>query len=309
MRIAVASSSLIALPTIERLSNEHEISQLISTPDAPTGRGQVLAPNVFSDHFKDDSRLVRPKNMQELVDVLSQQTIDLAIAIAYGKLLNVSALSAPKFGWINLHFSLLPKWRGAAPVQRAMMAGETELGFTIFKLDEGMDTGPVYSQGTYRLGANENAGEVLNKLAVRGADEMPAVLSKISQGVAPIPQPRLSVEDSGSGLAPKINKEEARINWRNSAQTIHNQIRAFNPNPIAWTEFRGDRLRVISAEKSERKLEANESGVVIFDKGEVLVAALDGFVRLKNVVPAGKKEMSAADWARGMRITEADRCQ
>ena len=151
MRIAVASSSLIALPTIERLSHNHEISLLISTPDTPAGRGQVLTPNVFSEYFKADSRLVKPTTSHELVDVLSRQSIDLAIAIAYGKLLNKETLNATQYGWINLHFSLLPKWRGAAPVQRAMMAGETELGFTIFKLDEGMDTGPIYSQRTHRL--------------------------------------------------------------------------------------------------------------------------------------------------------------
>ena len=309
MRIAVASSSLIALPTIERLSQDHEIAQLISTPDAPAGRGQVLTPNVFSEYFASDSRLVKPRNSQELVDGLSHQAIDLAIAIAYGKLLNIETLTATKFGWINLHFSLLPKWRGAAPVQRAMMAGETELGFTIFKLDEGMDTGPIYSQGTYRLDAHQNAGGVLNVLAENGAEEMPAVLTMISQGIAPTPQTQLSTELSGYALAPKIHKDEARIDWRNSTQSIHNQIRALNPNPIAWTEFRGNRLRIVSATKTERTAATNESGAVFFDGSEVSVATSDGFLALGTVLPAGKKEMSAVDWARGMRITEADRCQ
>ena len=309
MRVAVASSSLIALPTIEHLSQDHEISLLISTPDAPAGRGQVLAPNVFSEYFKDDPRLVKPKNSHELEEALSHQSIDLAIAIAYGKLLRTAALDVPKFGWINLHFSLLPKWRGAAPVQRAMMAGETELGFTIFKLDEGMDTGPIYSQGEYRLDSHQNAGGVLNALAERGAGEMPAVLSMISQGVLPIPQTQLPAELLGCALAPKIHKDEARIHWSDSAQTIHNQIRALNPNPIAWTEFRGNRLRIVSAEKSERALATNESGAVLFDGSEVCVATSDGFLTLRTVLPAGRNEMNAVDWARGMRITEADRCQ
>ena len=309
MRIAVASSSLIALPTIERLTQNHEISLLISTPDAPAGRGQVLTPNVFSEYFKADSRIVKPRSSNELVDVLSRQSIDLAIAIAYGKILQTPALTAPQFGWINLHFSLLPKWRGAAPVQRAMMAGETELGFTIFKLDEGMDTGPIYSQGSYRPDPHQNAGAVLNVLAEHGAEEMPAVLTMISEGVAPTPQPQLSTELSGYALAPKIHKDEARIDWRNSTQTIHNQIRALNPNPIAWTEFRGNRLRIVSAAKSERTLATNQSGAVFFDGSEVSVATSDGLLALGTVLPAGKKEMSAVDWARGMRITEADRCQ
>ncbi|NBY38101.1 MAG: methionyl-tRNA formyltransferase, partial [Actinobacteria bacterium] len=138
-------------PTIERLSTEHDVALLISTPDAPSGRGRTLAPNEFATYFASDIRLAKPETQDDLSRLLSEKKIDIAIAIAYGKLIKKSALETPSYGWINLHFSLLPKWRGAAPVQRAIMANEQEIGLTIFKLDEGMDTGPMFRQMTYQI--------------------------------------------------------------------------------------------------------------------------------------------------------------
>ena len=304
MRVAVASSSLIAKPTIERLSTEHDVALLISTPDAPSGRGRTLAPNEFATYFASDIRLAKPETQDDLSRLLSEKKIDIAIAIAYGKLIKKSALETPSYGWINLHFSLLPKWRGAAPVQRAIMANEQEIGLTIFKLDEGMDTGPMFRQMTYQISKNSSSGDVLSDLAEVGSHEIVKVLADISQGRTPIAQP-----ESGFSLAPKIDKTEARIDWNKSKQTVHNLVRALNPNPMAWTEIRNTRLTIVSSEIPHWEDRNESPGTIAVTPEGVFVHSSDGPLKLLQVIPAGKRLMNADDWARGMRFSDGERCQ
>jgi methionyl-tRNA formyltransferase len=243
--------------------------------------------------------LITPTTVLEIDGVLSD--LDLLITIGYGRILPASTLSIPKFGCINLHFSLLPKYRGAAPVQRAIEAGETESGVSVFALDPGMDTGPIYTSITVPITATMRSYELLEKLSVVGVDAVRAALVAIESGTAPVAQ-----ADKPS-MAPKITREEAKLNWSSSAESLLNKIRAFYPQPQAWTVFRGQPLKISMAkiEASNLTLEPGELGVIGSD---CCIGTGDNALVLERVTPAGKKEMSALDWSRGARFESTERC-
>ncbi|MEY4337965.1 MAG: hypothetical protein RL680_860 [Actinomycetota bacterium] len=301
MRLGVAATPEVALPTLNWLKTSgHTLVRVISQPDKPSGRGQEMNSSPVSQWAKTNSiELITPTAFSEIDGVLSD--LDLLITIGYGRILPASTLSIPKFGCINLHFSLLPKYRGAAPVQRAIEAGETESGVSVFALDPGMDTGPIYTSITVPITATMRSYELLEKLSVVGVDAVRDALVAIESGAAPLAQ-----ADKPS-MAPKIDREEAKLNWNSSAESLLNKIRAFYPQPQAWTVFRGQPLKISMAkiDASNLTLEPGELGVIGSD---CCIGTGDNALVLERVTPAGKKEMSALDWSRGARFESAERC-
>ena len=301
MRLGVAATPEVALPTLNWLqTSAHTLVRVISQPDKPSGRGQEMHSSPVSQWAKANSiELINPATVAEIDKALSD--LDLLITIGYGRILPAQTLSIPKHGCINLHFSLLPKFRGAAPVQRAIEAGERESGVTVFALDPGIDTGPIYTSITVPIEPTMRSYELLEKLSVIGVTALENALIAIESGVAPVPQ------TGQASIAAKITREEAALDWNASSRALHNKIRAFYPQPQAWTNFRGQPLKISSAKiaVTDIKLEPGELKVV---GNDCLIGTGDACLVLEKLTPAGKKEMSALDWSRGARFESSERC-
>jgi len=298
VKIAVAASPEVAIPTLEYLlTSEHELSLIISRPDSQVGRGRELTPTAVSTWAAANGiELYCPNKAADFDERL--KNFDLVITIGYGVLLPDYILVQPKHGFINLHFSLLPKFRGAAPAQRAIIQGLTETGITIFQLDEGMDTGPIYLQRKHSINPNTTAGDLLNELAQLGPSVIGETLHAIENGIKPVPQ-----DHSLATSAAKLTKSEAQIDWSENAENIVNKILGFAPNPGATAKFRGEVLRITKAHLSEQSLPV---GSISLLGGSVLVGTSTSAVELLEVTPAGKKPMSAAAWANGARFTAGE---
>ena len=298
MKIAVAASPDVAIPTLEYLlTSEHDLALIISRPDSQVGRGRELTPTAVSNWATNHGiDLYCPNKAVDFDDRL--KAIDLVITIGYGVLLPEFILEQPKHGFVNLHFSLLPKLRGAAPAQRAIINGLTETGISVFQLEAGMDTGPIYVQTKYFIKPNTTAGELLSELALLGPAAIETTLNAIQNGVKPVAQ-----NHEQATLAPKLSKTEAQINWSVSATEVVNKILGFAPNPGATTKFRGEVLRVTKAKQSEHSLPA---GQIFLVAGSVLVGTATSAVELLEVTPAGKKAMAAVAWANGARFAESE---
>lgn len=298
MKIAVAASPEVAFPTLEYLlASQHELELVISRPDSQVGRGRELTPTAVSSWATAHGiELYRPDKAADFDERL--KSFDLVITIGYGVLLPEFILSQPKYGFINLHFSLLPKLRGAAPAQRAIIEGVTETGVTVFQLDAGMDTGPIYLQAKHLIRLNTTAGELLNELALLGPSTIGQTISAIDSGIQPIPQ-----DHSIATSAAKLGKAEAQIDWSNSAAQIVNKILGFAPNPGATAKFRGEVLRILRAQVSEVSLPVGEITLI---NGSVVVGTSTNAVELLEVTPAGKKAMSASAWANGARFVAGE---
>jgi methionyl-tRNA formyltransferase len=294
----VAAVSLRAI-----LDSGHEVVGVLTRPDAPSGRGRALAASPVAELAREAGLpVLQPTSLRDpavLAD-LTALAPDCAPVVAYGLLIPPAALGIPAHGWVNLHFSLLPAWRGAAPVQHAIWRGDDVTGATTFRLDPGMDTGPVYGTLTERVRPDDTAGALLDRLAAVGSGLLVATLDAIAAGQAqPVPQ---SGEPS---LAPKLTPEDARVRWADPARAIDRQVRACTPAPGAWTTCRGDRLGLgpVTVEPDAAPL---PPGAVRVGKREVLVGTVTSPVRLGLVRPAGKREMAAADWARGVRLADGE---
>jgi len=301
MRLGVAATPEVALPTLNWVqTSAHTLVRVISQPDKPSGRGQEMHSSPVSQWAKAKSiDLINPATVAEIDKALSD--LDLLITIGYGRILPSQTLSIPKHGCINLHFSLLPKYRGAAPVQRAIESGERESGVTVFALDPGMDTGPIYTSITVPIEPTMRSYELLEKLSVIGVTALENALIAIESGVAPVPQ------TGQASVAAKITREEAALDWNASSRALHNKIRAFYPQPQAWTNFRGQPLKISSAKiaVTDIKLEPGELKV---EGNDCLIGTGDACLVLEKLTPAGKKEMSALDWSRGARFESSERC-
>ena len=301
MRIAVAATPSVAIPTLEWLrESENELALVITRPDRQSGRGRAMTESVVSRWATSHSvNCVKPVASLDLIDSLND--IDLVVTIGYGVILPSEVLSVPRFGFINLHFSHLPAWRGAAPVQRAILNGDPVLGVSVFALDQGMDTGPIYVQEDVLPQPYESAGEMLERMSLIGPDVIAKTLAMIETGSVPTPQ-----SHDGVSYAPKISKEEARISWTQDSTHIDRHIRAFTPEPGAWTTWRNEPLRIDRARPT--LVEGDFApATVINQSGHVVVACGDGTsLVLEEVTPAGKKPMSAKSWANGARITQGE---
>ena len=301
MRLGVAATPEVALPTLSWLQTSgHTLVRVISQPDKPSGRGQEMHSSPVSQWAKANSiELVNPATVPEFDKALSN--LDLLITIGYGRILPAQTLAIPKHGCINLHFSLLPKYRGAAPVQRAIESGERESGVTVFALDPGMDTGPIYTSVTVPIERTMRSYELLEKLSVIGVTAIEDALIAIESGIAPVAQ------TGQASIASKISREEAALDWNASSTTLHNKIRAFYPQPQAWTNFRGQPLKISAAKiaVTDIQLQPGELRVV---GNDCLIGTGDVCLVLEKLTPAGKKEMSALDWSRGARFESSERC-
>jgi methionyl-tRNA formyltransferase len=298
VKIAVAASPEVAIPTLEYLLvSQHDLSLIISRPDSQVGRGRELKPSPVSLWATANNiELYCPNKAADFDERL--KSFDLVITIGYGLLLPEIILAQPKFGFINLHFSLLPKLRGAAPAQRSIINGLTETGISVFKLDVGMDTGPIYFQSKHMINPNVTAGELLSELSLLGPKAIDETLKAIENGVAPTPQ-----DDSQATNAAKLSKVEAQIHWSDDAKKIVNKILGFAPNPGATAKFRGEVLRITKARLSEHSLPVGE---ISLSNGSVLVGTASNAVELLEVTPAGKKPMAASAWANGARFTTGE---
>lgn len=298
MRIIVAATPAVAIPTLNALlSSEHEIVSVITRPDAPAGRGRSLQATEVADWAQAHRVLIhKPVDRESLRELV--RDVDLVITIGYGALIPSDILLIPKYGFINLHFSLLPRWRGAAPVQRSIESGDSVTGITVFALDAGMDTGPIYQQVEIPMPADISSDQLLQLLADLGVDPVLKTLSQISSGDQPKPQ-----SDSGATRALKLSREEGRIDWEKSAIEIARKVNAFNSNPGAWSSFRGETIKVNRVLVSDRTLAAGAIEVV--DKS-IFVGTSTVALQVIEVTPAGKAKMSAMAWANGARISPTD---
>ena len=296
LRVAIASSSLLAFPTIARFRTLSgvEIVGFLSTPDRRKGRDRHESPNPFASKLLDEGHdVLRPRNNVELLHALESLSPDLVIVIAYGKLINQDALDIPERGWVNLHFSLLPAFRGAAPVQRALLRGEKEFGFSIFKLDTGMDSGPVYLRQQVEFPDTACATEILDRLAVLGADAFPNVIEKILKGEMPISQ------EGEPSFAAKFDRTDTHLDLSQSGEAVFNQIRAFTHSPGVWLKLEDQRILITSARPWNESMPA--SSLVL--KNDSLILGTEGMgLELVKVIPEGRKEMTGGEFARGLRL-------
>jgi len=228
-------------------------------------------------------------------DALRELDVDAAVIVAWGCLIPQRLLAVPRFGWVNLHYSLLPAWRGAAPVQRAIMAGETTTGVTTMRLVRELDAGPVWRQQSVAIGDDETAGELMNRLSAIGAETLVDTMPDVEAGVEPTPQPT-----EGVRLAPKVTPDDARIDWTQPATRVRALVRGVTPAPGAWTMLGDARLKVVSVDFAGE--DGLAPGELAASKHFVLVGTGDAALKLVTVQAVGKPVMSAADWARGARL-------
>jgi methionyl-tRNA formyltransferase len=302
MRLVVAGTPQVALPSLDALAaSEHEIVAVVTRPDAAAGRGRgaVRSPvGRWADEHGVPVLTPRRPSEPDFVAALTGLAADCCPVVAYGALVPRPVLGVPEHGWVNLHFSLLPAWRGAAPVQRALMAGDEVTGATTFRLEEGLDTGPVYGVLTEKVRPTDTAGDLLGRLAEAGAGLLVATLDGIAAGTL-VAQPQ---SPDGVSLAPKITVEEARVDWALPAFAVDRRIRGCTPEPGAWTTLRGERVKLGPAAPAVPDDVVPAAGELRAGRREVLVGTGSGVLALGTVQAQGKRPMPAADWARGLRL-------
>lgn len=300
LRVLLASSSLLAKPLLNALNSDARVEMLglLSTPDRPKGRHGTPTPNeLVSDLAGTGIEIWRPKDQREIFELVRQQTPDLVIVIAYGKLIKAEAISLVRHGWINLHFSLLPAYRGAAPVQRSLLQGDEVFGLTFFKIDEGLDTGPIYLQEKVDFPDDLPATDILGELSKRASHRLADLISMIINGNEP------TVQQGDASLAPKIEKNELALNLLANGDEMFKQIRAFTRKPGVWFLYAGKRCIITSGQKSSI---AVEPGRIAFHEGRALLGAGRSSIEIVSMVPEGKREMSGPDWIRGMRFVDGE---
>jgi methionyl-tRNA formyltransferase len=307
VRLIFAGTPEPALPALRRLidSPRHELVAVLTRPDAAVGRHGKLEPSPVAREALDRGipvlRPARP-NSAEFVAELTQLAPEVCAVVAYGALLRDALLAVPRHGWINLHFSLLPAWRGAAPVQAAIAAGDTITGASTFQIEPSLDSGPIYGVVTETIRPTDTAGELLERLAVSGAALLSATLDGVADStLMPRPQPA-----EGVSVAPKITVEQARVRWDLPAPVVERRIRAVTPNPGAWTLIGDLRIKLGPVALGDAP-EPLPPGALHIDRKSVWVGTGSEPVRLGQIQPPGKKFMNAVDWARGARLDPAER--
>lgn len=296
MRILFAGTPEAAVPSLEVLAaSGHDIVRVVTRPPAPLGRKRVLTPSPVDTRARELGLAVLPAATlgDREADELAGEAAELGVIVAYGGLVKEPLLSAPRLGWINLHFSMLPRWRGAAPVQRAIIAGDRVTGAQVFQLEAGLDTGPVFAGEQVAIGALETAGHLLERLAPIGARVLAGVVDQLAAGTA------TAVPQEGEPVpAPKLTLDDGRLDWTESAATVFDRIRGCTPEPGAWAEHAGRRFKIHEAAPA-RDAPQLGPGRVATVTGRVLIACGAGALELLRVQPEGKAAMPAADWLRG----------
>ncbi|GAA2730054.1 methionyl-tRNA formyltransferase [Pedococcus aerophilus] len=307
LRLVFAGTPEVAVPALAALhASEHEVVAVVTRPDARSGRGRGLAQSPVRQWAQEHGIEVltpRKPGEEDFLERLRELEPDVCPVVAYGALIPRVALDVPRHGWVNLHFSLLPAWRGAAPVQHALMAGDEMTGASTFLIEQGLDTGPVYGVMTERVRPTDTSGDLLGRLAEGGAGLLVATMDGIEDGsLRPVPQ-----SPEGVSLAPKIEVADAQVRWDRPAVAVDRLVRGCTPAPGAWTTFRGERVKL--APVSLTAADAPEGlapGEVVAGKREVWVGTGTTPVLLGQVRPHGKKDMAAPDWARGTRIARGE---
>jgi methionyl-tRNA formyltransferase len=306
MRLIFAGTPAVALPALDAIhQSHHDLMAVVTRPDAPAGRGRRLVRSpaaAWADERGIEVLTPAKPRDEDFLERLRDMAPDCAPVVAYGALVPPVALAIPVHGWVNLHFSLLPAWRGAAPVQHAVLHGDEVTGASVFQLEEGLDTGPVFGSVTEEIRPTDTAGALLDRLARTGASLLVAVLDAIEkQTVRAEPQPL-----DGISHAPKITAEDARVRWDDPAFAVDRRIRACTPAPGAWTTFREDRIK-LGRVRPVGNAPQLQPGDLLVERHQVLVGTATTPVQLGEVRAAGKKPMAATDWARGLRVTPGER--
>jgi methionyl-tRNA formyltransferase len=305
LRAVFMGTPAFAVPCLEALARIATVAGVVCQPDKPQGRGLSLAPPPVKVRALElGLPVAQPTKLKtgEFAAWLREQQVDVALVVAYGRILPPDVLAAPRLGCVNVHASLLPKLRGAAPITWAVVRGERETGVTLMTMDAGMDTGDMLEQARTPIGEEETAGELSERLARLGAELAERGLPRyVAGGYTPEPQ-----DASLATLAPILKKDDGRARFDLSARAVHDHVRGMSPWPGAWVVLRGKVVKVVEAKVAQVSRTAPPGTVILADKTGVLVACADGAVELTRVQPEGKKPMRGADWVMGRGVAEGD---
>lgn len=294
MRLVFAGTPAVAVPSLTALAERFDIAAVITREDAPLGRKRVLTPSPVADAAAVlDLPVIKANRLDDgVTDQVARLEADLGVIVAYGGLVREPLLSTPRLGWVNLHFSLLPRWRGAAPVQRAVMAGDAETGAAVFQLVAGLDAGDVFAELRRPIPADATAGELLDALAEEGASLLVDTVAALADGTAE------AVPQSGEPvLAPKLTIDDARLDLTRPVEEVYARLRGVTPEPGAWALLDGERFKIHAARPAAGL--SLPAGVVAATEGRIEVGTGTTPLELLTVQPAGKRAMDAADWWRG----------
>ena len=296
LSIVFAGSPAVAVPTLLALhASPHRVLAVVTRADSPQGRRGTLTPTPVALAAETlEIPTIRANRLDSAVtDEISKLQPDLGVIVAYGGLVRKPLLTVPRLGWINLHFSVLPRWRGAAPVQRAIMAGDRSTGATVFQLEVSLDSGDVFATTTRPIGETETAGEVLNSLAESEAALVVRVVDELGAGSA-----RAIPQVGEVTVAPKLELADGAIDWSSAAESVMNVIRGVTPEPGASTVIDGNRLKILAARVSGNSIALSPGHLRLHEK-KLLIGTATTPIELERVIPAGKKPMTASDWWRG----------
>ena len=307
LRVVFFGTPAFAVPTLDAiLRSSHPVVAVVTQPDRPRGRGQQTADApVKARAVATGLPVLQPTKLKDpaTLDALRSTGADIGVVAAYGRLVPPSLLEWPRLGLINVHASLLPRHRGAAPVHRAILSGDRETGITIMRLVEALDAGPMLAKTSRLIRADETSADLESSLATMGATLLVDVLDRLTRG----PVPEEPQDDSRATYAPRLTKADSPVNWSNTAQAVHNQIRGLHPWPLAESWLRGERLILRRSALAEGSLGPAHPGTVLTARGdELCVAAADGVVRLLEVQREGKRPMSARDFLAGHAVTPGE---
>jgi len=290
-----------ALPSLHAVHRCCDLRLVVCQPDRPAGRGRKLAPPATKEAALSLGLPVdQPTKMKDgrLAARLRELELDVVVVVAFGRILPPETLAAPRYGCINVHASALPRWRGAAPIQRAVLAGDRQIAVALMKMDEGLDTGPVYRMVHTPIGELETSGELFERLAVSGSEALEEFLAEFPE----VPAPQVQATE-GMTHAAMLRKSEGRVNWERRAVEIIDHIRGMDPWPSAVTSYEDQPLKLFGARRSEHaRGDLLPGTVVAVDDGGMHVAALDRALCVGEVQPAGKRRMPARAWATGRRV-------
>lgn len=302
LRIIFAGTPEFAVPTLQALiGSTHQLLSVYTQPDRPAGRGRRPRPGPIKLLAEENAIPVyQPEALKDkqVIEAIEQQQADIMVVVAYGIILPVAILKLAKYGCLNVHASLLPRWRGAAPIQRAILAGDSETGVTIMQMDKGLDTGGVLKASKVEINDTDSGQTLHDRLSGLGARALLEVVNRIANGNKPTPQ---SQDEAHASYAHKLEKAEAEIDWAMSARQLDRQIRAFNPWPVAYTYVDNQPLRIWAGRCEEGMTEAEAGTIVSADRTGISVATGDGVITLTEVQPAGKKPMPAGDFVNARR--------
>ncbi|WP_423493919.1 methionyl-tRNA formyltransferase [Microbacterium esteraromaticum] len=298
MRLVFAGTPAVAVPTLRALAAQHDIVGVVTRPDAPLGRKRVLTPSPVAEAADElGLPVIKAARLDaEVTAQISALDAELGVIVAYGGIVREPLLSTPTQGWINLHFSLLPRWRGAAPVQRALIAGDTEIGVSVFRLVPALDAGDVFAMRAVDIPADATADVALDVLAIDGADLTRTVVADIAAGTA-VATPQAGDET----LAPKLGLEDGLLDWHQPVDIIYARYRGVTPEPGAHTTFDGGRLKILAAAPAASDAPRLAPGELGGTKTAVLIGTASTPLEVTRVQPAGRGAMNAADWWRGLR--------